>query len=334
MLKLTTKLEIGMRFSLPEGWHEKLMNFSMVSTFPYDFTIEEVYKQGKRTYYLCTSEKNVRGKKVKIVITKDVAKYIFSKEVPDLNNGLSFKEYSPMLGAKLLITNERQPSEVIPGILELETGLVEINEESFKYLYFKINFVIGNGFTDLSYYSESCKKYTWKFIDNDDESYMTDYERMFKDTIIHKAYVRSSAEKLAQYLEKNGAIEHALLLRQRAEVHDNSKLTCADELNALSRIINDKSTLKDANKQLSPIKKDAIELHWKHNSHHPEHFKSAIDMSKLDIMEMCCDWYARSIQYKTNYLEYVNKQNELRFHFPEWMFAEIIHFCNVLNSEI
>lgn len=332
MLKLNAKIEIGMRFSLPEVWHEKLMAFS--TTFPYDFSIEDIYKEGKRTYYICSSEKIVRGKKVKFAITKDVAKYIFAQEVPDLNNGLSFKEYCPMLGTKVLITNERHPSEVIPGILNLEIGLIEINGESFKYLYFKIDFIIGNDFTDLSCYSESVKKYTWKFIDNNDESYMTDYERTFKDTVVHKTYVKKSAEKLAQYLEKNSAFEHARMLRERAEAHDNSKLTCSDELNALSRIINDKTTLKDANKQLSPIKKDAIALHWKHNSHHPEHFQSIIDMSKLDIMEMCCDWHARSVQYGTNFLEYVNKQNEVRFHFPSWMFEEILHFCNVLNSQI
>jgi len=102
----------------------------------------------------------------------------------------------------------------------------------------------------------------------------------------------------------------------------------------LSRIINDKTSLKDASKQLTPLKKDAIALHYKHNTHHPEHFKSVLDMSKLDILEMCCDWHARSSQYGTNFLGYVETQQKERFHFPEWMFSEIWHYCQVLASDI
>ena len=110
-------------------------------------------------------------------------------------------------------------------------------------------------------------------------------------------------------------------------------MTCEEELHALARIIRDKSTLKDATKQLTPIKQDAIQLHWKNNSHHPEHFQSVLDMSKLDILEMCCDWHARSSQYKTDLLQYAQKQQEIRFHFPEWMFVEIMHYCRVLLSD-
>ena len=111
-------------------------------------------------------------------------------------------------------------------------------------------------------------------------------------------------------MEREGANEHAKMLRERAKVHDNSKISCQDELFALSRIINDKSSLKNPDIQLSQIKKDAIALHWKNNTHHPEHFNSPIDMSRLDIMEMCCDWHARSTQYGTDFLVYI-KNNKI-----------------------
>ena len=61
---------------------------------------------------------------------------------------------------------------------------------------------------------------------------------------------------------------------------------------------------------------------------------SGRNLTKVDIMEMCCDWHARSTQYKTNFLEFVKKQQEIRFKFPEWMFAEVWHYCEVLASEI
>lgn len=333
MLKLAVKVETGMRFSLQEIWQNKLAEFNMMPIFPYNFEVKDIYKQGRKTYYICESENTTSDKKIKLAITKDVARYIFAEELPDINTGLYFKDYFPEVGSKLLITNERQPSEVVPVVLELEPGLVAIKEESVTLLQFRFNFVIGKGFTDSSYYSGVTKKYTWKFVELDDESYMTDYEKMFKDTVIHKSYLKESVEKLAKYLEENNAIEHANLLRQRAEVHDNSKVTCADELDSLSRLINDKSTLKDPDKQLSSIRKEALVIHWEHNSHHPEHFKSVIDMTRLDIMEMCCDWHARSLQYGTDFLYFVKKQNEIRFHFPDWMFAEIIHYCEILNSK-
>ena len=75
-------------------------------------------------------------------------------------------------------------------------------------------------------------------------------------------------------------------------------------------------------------------MHWKHNSHHPEHYKNPIDMEKIDILEMCCDWHARSTQYHTDLMTFVNTQNEIRFHFPDWMFSEIVHYCEVLLSNI
>ena len=160
-----------------------------------------------------------------------------------------------------------------------------------------------------------------------------DFEKLYKETMIHKEYVIKSCEKLARYLERNGAKNHAKLLRKRAVVHDDSKLTNKLEMLALSKIINDQESLKDPAKRLAPENQKYLKLHWKNNSHHPEHFESVMDMTKLDIMEMCCDWYARSMQYGSDFLNFVKKRQDERFHFPDWMFAEIWHYCEVLNSE-
>lgn len=324
------QIPIGARVLLTEKWHEKLCNF-MKQSIPYNFVVCHISKQNKEIYYLLESEKS---KKVKIALSQHVIKYLFACEVPDSNVGLSFKEYLPDEGTTILITNIRNPSEVIPGIFEIDTELLPIEQETTCCLSFKINFINGIGFTDIRTFCDGSRKSTWKFLMNEDESYMTDYEKMFKDTIVHKGYVMKSAKKLARYLEREGATKTASELIQRATVHDNSKITNPDELRALARIINDKSTLKDANKQLSPIRKDAIALHYKNNTHHPEHFASILDMSKLDIMEMCCDWYARSSQYHTNFLQFVEKQQEIRFHFPDWLYPEILHYCKVLDSDI
>lgn len=337
MLKIDNiQIKEGMRITLPEEWHEKLLLFGKMENCPYEFVIEEEIKDkvSKEKYYVCKAEKKEKNKIVRIALAEYAIKYLFSQEVPDLNFGLSFKEYLPLENTKILITNLKNPSEVVPGIFKLEPCLVEINGKSLICLNFRIDYINGSGFTSVRYYCDGSKKSTWKFLFHEDVSYMTDYEKMFRDTIIHKDYVMRSCRKLADYLEKEGAVEHAKMLMERAKVHDDSKLCCADELNALSRIINDQSTMQDASKQLSPIKQDAIKLHWKHNTHHPEYFKSKLDMSKLDIMEMCCDWYARSMQKGTDFLKYVQENQEIRLHFPDWMFAEIWHYCKVLAAEI
>lgn len=333
MLKTNNNLKVSMRIVLPESWHDKVLCFGRLTNFPYEFTIEEIVKDKatKETYYICKSEKKASGKISKIALTEYTAQYLFAQEVPDSNMGLSFKEYLPLEGTKILITNVRNPSEVVPGIFEIEAELIQ---GGIICLNFRINYINGDGFTSVRYYCNGSKKSTWKFLIHEDMSYMTDYEKMFQDTILHKEYVIKSCEKLARYLEKEGAVEHAQQLRERAKVHDNTKISCEDELHALSRLINDQTTMKDASKQLSPIRKDSIKLHWKHNSHHPEHFKTPIDMSKLDIMEMCCDWHARSTQKGTDFLGYVETAQNERFKFPNWMFDEIWHYCKVLASEI
>lgn len=334
MLKINNnKLKEGMRIVLPEEWHDKVLAFSKKENCPYEFILGNIEKDKgtKETYYICKPEKKTGAKLAKIAFTECTIRYLFSQEVPDLNIGLSFKEYLPLEDSQILITNSRNPSEVIPGIFKVEPELIL---KGIICLNFKIYYMNGNGFTAVRHFYDGSKKSNWKLLLHEDTSYMTDYEKMFRDTIIHKSYVVKSCDKLARYLEKEGAIEHARMLREKGRVHDDSKISCEDELHALSRIINDQSTMYDATKQLSPIQKDAIKLHWKHNPHHPEFFKTPEDMERINIMEMCCDWYARSMQKGTDFMKYVETAQNERFKFPDWMYAEIIHYCEVLNSKI
>lgn len=332
MLKISKEpFSPGVRIRLPESWHDKILSFAnTANSFPYDFVINEIIKDRKGIYYICNSEK--KSTDSKLALSEHVVNYLLAEEVTDSNIGLSFRDFLPVEDSKILVTNVRNPSEVIPGIFEIRPEIISLNNESYICLNFIIDFINGVGFTSVRYYCYGNRKFTWKLLMHSDTSYMTDYEKTFCDTLIHKGYVKISCEKLASYLERTGAVEHARMLRERSETHDNTKISCEEELSALSRIINDKSSLKDSSKQLSQIKQDAIKLHWKHNTHHPEHFKSPTDMSRLDVMEMCCDWHARSTQYKTPFLEFVKARQADRFHFPDWMFAEIWHYCEILAS--
>ena len=57
-------------------------------------------------------------------------------------------------------------------------------------------------------------------------------------------------------------------------------------------------------------------------------------MNELDIIEMVCDWYARSMQYKTDFLSFVVSRQESRFHFPNEMFDKIYRYCEIINSDL
>lgn len=80
MLKITNiDDKQGARITLFEDWHEKIILFSQVPAFPYEFIIEEIIKDKltKQTYYLCSSVKNKNNKSFKIALTKKCSKLSF-----------------------------------------------------------------------------------------------------------------------------------------------------------------------------------------------------------------------------------------------------------------
>lgn len=146
-----------------------------------------------------------------------------------------------------------------------------------------------------------------------------------KDTIIHKEYMMRSALKMSEILIAEQKEELAMELLKRAAYHDNSKFD-KDEAVSLSSI-QCKKALIDPNINLSDEERKTIEQHWKKNRHHPEHFDDIEKMKEIDILEMVCDWHARSEQHKTNLIDFVLIRQENRFHFPEDMFEKILKYC-------
>ena len=156
--------------------------------------------------------------------------------------------------------------------------------------------------------------------------------KQIDDTIIHKKLVMDACYKLAKYLFQVHRDDDAFVLLKRAQVHDNSKL-CKDELESLQKIVGTNDGMTNPEYKMTCDDKKCIELHWKNNRHHPEHFEDVRDMSEIDIMEMVCDWYARSIQYKTDFIHFVITRQENRFHFPDDMFNKILVYCDILLQE-
>ena len=148
------------------------------------------------------------------------------------------------------------------------------------------------------------------------------------DTITHKKYFMESAMRMSKVLLEENKEELAIELLKRAAYHDNSKFD-KDEMCSLSAI-SCKKALIDPNINMDQHTQQILEHHWRKNRHHPEHFKDVRDMKEIDILEMVCDWHARSTQYGTDLLEFVEVRQENRFHFPDDMFKKIWNYCNII----
>lgn len=161
---------------------------------------------------------------------------------------------------------------------------------------------------------------------------MTEKEHII-DTILHKKYMLESGLILIQYLYNNNRSQDALDLAKRCARHDNSKLE-GEEISQFIKLDKNKSSMIDSSILLSDDTKKIIAIHWKNNKHHPEHFKSYEDMSEIDIMEMVCDWYARSKQFQTDFLNFVKTRQENRFRFNEDFFEKVYNYCKIIDNNI
>lgn len=145
------------------------------------------------------------------------------------------------------------------------------------------------------------------------------------DTITHKKYVLQVGEIVTRKLIEEGRDDLAFELGKRFIDHDNSKIS-DEEINNFIKIEN-KGDMKNPDIVIDENLKKNIKTHWINNRHHPEHFDDYHDMNDVDIWEMCCDWYSRSLQNKTDFLSFVKKRQSNRFKFDEEFFDKVYNCC-------
>ena len=92
---------------------------------------------------------------------------------------------------------------------------------------------------------------------------------------------------------------HVVIVRLigRIEKHDQTKLSGMEKeafdivTPRLAEIEYGSEEYKASLREIRP----AIDEHYRHNSHHPEHYENGIaGMNLLDLIEMLCDWRAAS----------------------------------------
>ena len=158
-----------------------------------------------------------------------------------------------------------------------------------------------------------------------------EFVSVLMDTMLHKELVLVCCWKMALYFINNDENDKAIEIIQRGWLHDNSKFT-PEELEGLAKISDDHASMRHARCKLPEEMKEYLKLHYKNNTHHPEHWEDVSQMPEMDVVEMVCDWAARSKQFETDLVEFAKTRQENRFHFPTDMFEKILEYCNVLVS--
>ena len=105
-------------------------------------------------------------------------------------------------------------------------------------------------------------------------------------------------------------------LVKRGELHDQTKLV-SPEVEAITEYTPKLATCtygSDEYKGYLAAIKPALDHHYAHNRHHPEHHKDGInDMNLLDIVEMLCDWKAASERHNDGNIRKSIEINANRF---------------------
>jgi hypothetical protein len=157
--------------------------------------------------------------------------------------------------------------------------------------------------------------------------------KQLQDTIKHKNNVIEIGTQLSQKLMQIGHEKLSLKLLERIYNHDNTKFSNR-EFYGLADNVHDKRSLKNVNEdQIAKEEKmKFIKFHWFSNKHHPEYYSDVNDMKLLDILEMCCDWYARSKEFDNDPIEFFNKKQGTRWNFNKEMQETIIKHLRALKS--
>ena len=154
--------------------------------------------------------------------------------------------------------------------------------------------------------------------------------KVINDTLIHRACVMRSGKYLAMYLISRGRSVDAIRLIARCSIHDISKLQNTEELLCLASIVDEMGDMLDTHHVLTPGQEEGTRLHHAHNDHHDKYHDDPNDMTEIQIMEMACDLHARSKQFGTDLMDYVNTQQKLRFHYDARHIYWLSSYCMAL----
>jgi len=151
---------------------------------------------------------------------------------------------------------------------------------------------------------------------------MIDDVEHLKRVIRHMDGVRNAAMIIIDKLLDDGDIDLSCRVISEVNKHDISKLLSSKEW----RYLRDGA---DINEKF----KDALSHHRYANKHHPEYYKDCNMMSHENIIEMVCDWYARSCEKGTDFNKWIDEEVPKRFEFDTHHLYLIHKYAGMLITE-
>ncbi|MBZ9712192.1 DUF5662 family protein [Deinococcus multiflagellatus] len=123
-------------------------------------------------------------------------------------------------------------------------------------------------------------------------------------------------------------------LTRRAHVHDLSKLA-SPEVEVFDTVTPRLRELEYGSEAYKASLKEmgaALQHHYLHNDHHPEHHLNGIrDMNLLQLLEMLCDWMAATKRHATGDIRKSIQINAERFGYGEGLTALLLNTVPALE---
>ena len=159
---------------------------------------------------------------------------------------------------------------------------------------------------------------------------------------VHVQHVRRVQQNMLYIIQATEfSSDVCLELRHRMHTHDASKLARPECIPYVWRIWRTRcraegmqepwSTLY-ADESLDQAIRDAVVHHVTHSRHHPEWHLDPDDMTPVDIIEMCCDWFAMSQEHHTSIDDWIAYVVPRRYAFHRRI-PDIISTVNILKQQ-
>lgn len=138
------------------------------------------------------------------------------------------------------------------------------------------------------------------------------------ETYTEQDYINDTTEHIN--LVQAFMLDFADKLKERAFVHDASKFEEPEKSIFAANTPGRDNTVfgsKEYEKHKQKVRV-ALDHHYAHNSHHPEHrLEGIVGMDLLDIVEMICDWSASSLKHEGSSIKKSIDINQKRFNYTD-----------------
>lgn len=125
-------------------------------------------------------------------------------------------------------------------------------------------------------------------------------------------------------------------LLKRSEKHDQSKLVSpeVEVFDEFTPKLRETTYGSEEYKAFLAEMKPALEHHYAHNSHHPEHHTDGVrGMSLLDVVEMLCDWKAATLRHHDGDIRKSIEMNQKRFGYSDELRQILLNTLAELEPE-